>query len=83
MEKFTGDFGNDKMKATISIVNGKLKVESSTAGLPKTNIYPQNDHHLFLKIMEADFEFIKGADGKYEKIIADDEGEHYELIRMK
>jgi CubicO group peptidase (beta-lactamase class C family) len=83
MEKFTGDFGNDKMKATISIVNGKLKVESSTVGLPKTNIYPKNDHHLFLKIMEADFEFIKGADGKYEKIIADDEGEHYELIRMK
>jgi hypothetical protein len=33
--------------------------------------------------MEADFEFVKGPDGKFDKAIADDEGQHYELKRIK
>jgi len=81
LQKFVGVY-DGRLKAIITLVNGKLKVESPTVGLPKTNIYPQNDHHLFLKIMEADFEFVKGADGKFEKIIADDEGEKYELKKV-
>ncbi len=28
-------------------------------------------------------EFVKGADGKIEKVILDDEGEHYELKKIK
>ena len=63
-------------------MNGRLKVESPTVNLPKTNIFPQNDHHLFLRIMESDFEFVKGPNGEFEKIIADDEGEHYELKKV-
>ncbi|HXB45376.1 MAG TPA: serine hydrolase domain-containing protein [Puia sp.] len=82
LEKFTGVY-DGRLKAIITLVNGRLKVESPTVGLPKTNIYAQNNHHLFLKIMDADFEFIKGTDGKFEKIIADDEGEHYELKKIK
>jgi len=82
LEKFTGEF-DGRLKAIITIVNGKLKVESPSVGLPKTTIYSQNDHHLFLKIMEADFEFIKGPDGRFDTIVADDEGEHYELKRVK
>ncbi|HTE12418.1 MAG TPA: serine hydrolase domain-containing protein, partial [Chitinophagaceae bacterium] len=82
LQKFTGEY-DGKLKVIIALVNGKLKAESPTVGLPKTTIYPQNDHHLFLKIMDADFEFVKGPDGKFDKIIADDEGEHYELKRVK
>lgn len=82
LQKFTGEY-DGRLKAIITLENGKLKVESPTEGLPKTTIYPQNDHHLFLKIMEADFEFIKGPDGKFVKIIANDEGEHYELKKVK
>jgi len=33
--------------------------------------------------MDANFEFVKGPNGEFEKIIADDEGEHYELKRIK
>ena len=83
LKQFTGVFHNERYDATITLVNGRLKVEAAKVGLPPTNIYPQNDHHLFLKIMEADFEFVGGPDGKFNKIIADDEGEHYELIRVK
>jgi CubicO group peptidase (beta-lactamase class C family) len=81
LRQFTGDY-DGKLKATISIVNGRLKVESSTVGLPKTNLYAINDHHFYLKVMDSDFEFVKGPDGKIEKIIADDEGEHYELKKV-
>jgi hypothetical protein len=82
LQKFTGVY-DGRLKAIITLVNGKLKVESPTVNLSKTNFYPSNDHHLFLKIMDANFEFVKGADGRFEKIIADDEGEHYELKRVK
>ena len=82
LRKFTGEY-DGKLKAIITLVNGKLKVESPTVGLSKTTIYPQNDHHLFLKIMDADFEFVKGPDGNFNTIVADDEGEHYELKRVK
>jgi CubicO group peptidase (beta-lactamase class C family) len=81
LRKFTGVY-DGRLKAIITLENGKLKVESPTVGLSKTTIYPQNNHHLFLKIMEADFEFIKGSNGEFEKIIADDEGEHYELKKI-
>ncbi len=81
LKKFTGAY-DGKLKALISLVNGKLKVESPSVNLPETNIYPSNDHHLFLKIMDANFEFVKGADGNFDTIVADDEGEHYELKRI-
>jgi len=82
LQKFTGEY-DGRLKAIITLVNGKLKVESPTVGLPQTTIYPSNDHHLFLKIMEAEFEFKEGPDGKFDTIVADDEGEHYELKRIK
>lgn len=82
LQKFTGEF-DGRLKAIITLVNGKLKVRSPTVNLSDTNFYPANDHHLFLKIMDANFEFIKGPDGKFDTIVADDEGEHYELKRVK
>jgi CubicO group peptidase (beta-lactamase class C family) len=83
LHKFEGEWHNERYDATIKLVNGKLMVEAPKVSLPPTNIYPSNDHHLFLRIMEADFEFVKGSDGKFDKAIADDEGEHYELTRIK
>jgi len=32
--------------------------------------------------METEIEFVKGTDGKIEKAIVDDEGEHYELKKI-
>ena len=58
-------------------------VEAPKANLPPTRLYPQNEHHLFLRVMEADLEFVKGPDGRFDKAFADDEGQHYELKRIK
>lgn len=83
LKQFEGVWEGPEYTATLKLVNGKLMVEAPKVHLPPTRFYPQNDHHLFLRIMEADFEFVKGPDGKFDKAIADDEGQHYELKRIK
>jgi CubicO group peptidase (beta-lactamase class C family) len=82
LQQFTGEY-DGKLKATITLVNGQLKVESPTVNLLKTNLYPSNDHHFFLKIMDTDIDFVKGPDGKIVKAILNDEGAHYELMKVK
>jgi CubicO group peptidase (beta-lactamase class C family) len=81
LQQFTGTY-DGKLKAIITLVNGQLKVESPAVNLPKTNLYPSNYHHFFLKVMDTDLDFIKGADGKIEKVILNDEGETYELKKV-
>ena len=81
LQQFVGVY-DGKLKAIISLVNGQLKVESPTVNLSKTNLYAVNDHHFFLKVMDAEIEFVKGADGKIEKAVLNDEGEHYELKKI-
>ncbi|OYU56628.1 MAG: serine hydrolase [Chitinophagaceae bacterium BSSC1] len=81
LEQYVGDY-DGKLKATIILEDGKLKVSSKTVNMPKTNLYPINDHRFFLKIMETELDFIKGADGKVTKVLLDDEGEKYELKKV-
>lgn len=82
LEQYTGVY-DGKLQAIISLVNGRLKVESPTVNLGKTNLYAQNDHHFFLKIMETDIEFVKDASGKVIKAVLNDEGDRYELTKTK
>jgi CubicO group peptidase (beta-lactamase class C family) len=82
LQQFTGEY-NGKLNAVVKLVNGQLKVESATVNLPPTNLYAENDHHFFLKIMDTDIEFVKGADGKVTKAVLNDEGEHYALTKVK
>ncbi|HEV7620479.1 MAG TPA: serine hydrolase domain-containing protein, partial [Flavisolibacter sp.] len=82
LQQYTGIY-EGKLKAIISLVNGQLKVESETVNLAKTNLYAVNEDHFFLKVMDTQIQFVKGSDGKIEKAILDDEGEHYELKKVK
>jgi len=82
LQQYVGVY-DGKLKAVVSLVNGKLKVESETVNLPKTNLYATNDHHFFLKVMETEMDFVKDANGKVEKVVLDDEGEHYELKKIE
>jgi CubicO group peptidase (beta-lactamase class C family) len=83
LKRFTGVWENERYTATVTLVNGVLKVEAPKVGLPPTTLHVQNNHHLFLRIMETDLDFVKGPDGNFIKAIADDEGDHYELKRIK
>jgi len=82
LQQYTGEY-DGKLKAIVTLVNGQLRVESPTVNLPKTNLFASNDHHFFLKVMDTDIDFVKGQDGKVIKAILDDEGEHYELMKVK
>jgi CubicO group peptidase (beta-lactamase class C family) len=82
LKQFTGVY-EGKLKAIITLQNGQLKAESPTVSLPKTNLYASNGHHFFLKVMDTDIEFVKGPDGKVLKMVLDDEGEHYELMKTQ
>ncbi len=82
LQQFTGVY-DGKLKAIVTVENGQLKVESPTVNLSKTNLYAINDHHFFLKIMDTDIDFVKGIDGKVIKAILNDEGDHYELVKVK
>ena len=82
LQQFAGEY-DGKLKAFVTVEDGRLKVASPDVGLGKTNLYATNDHHFFLKIMQTDIDFVKGTDGKVTKAVLDDEGEHYELTRVK
>lgn len=81
LEQYSGDY-DGRIKATISSVNGQLKVESQTEGLAKTNLYPESENRFFLKSMPISIEFVKSLSGEVEKIIVNDEGEIYELSKV-
>ncbi|MDP4262371.1 MAG: serine hydrolase [Bacteroidota bacterium] len=82
LKQFVGVY-DGKLKAVITMEDGRLKVSSETVSLPKTNLYATNDHHFFLKVMDTEIEFAKGPDGKIEKAVLEDEGEHYELKKIQ
>jgi CubicO group peptidase (beta-lactamase class C family) len=82
LQQFIGEY-NGKLNAVITLENGQLKVESKTASLQKSNLYAQNDHHFFMKVMNTEIDFVKGPDGNIEKAVVNDEGGQYELKKIK
>ena len=78
LEQYIGDYGG-RTTATISLVNGQLKIESKAENLPATKLYAKDSTHFFMKVVPIDIEFIKGNDGKFKTINVNDEGELYQL----
>jgi hypothetical protein len=72
-----------RLRAIVTVENGHLKVESPSVQLAKTTLYATSDHHFYLKIMETDLDFVKDEQGRVVKAVLDDEGEHYELKKVK
>jgi CubicO group peptidase (beta-lactamase class C family) len=81
LAQYVGDY-DGRVKARVSLLNGQLKVEASTEGLNKTNLYPASENHFFMKSMPINIEFVKQTDGKIVKMVVNDEGEKYELNRV-
>ncbi|QEM03709.1 serine hydrolase [Mucilaginibacter rubeus] len=82
LKKYVGEY-DGRLKAIITIENGCLSVASPTVNLAKSRLYATGNDHFYLKVMEVDLSFVKDAQGKVVKVIADDEGEHYELSKIK
>jgi CubicO group peptidase (beta-lactamase class C family) len=82
LKPITGVY-DGKLKAIITLQGDRLKAESPTVNLPKTNLYAIDATHFYLKIMDTRIEFVKGPDGKVVKAVLDDEGDHYELKKLR
>lgn len=78
LTQYIGNY-EGQTKATISLENGQLKVEAPAEGLPKTSLYAQSETHFFMKSMPISIEFVRNGEGKVDKVLVNDEGEHYEL----
>ena len=78
LAQYTGDY-EGKTKATISLENGQLKVESKVKDCPKQIFMRKKETHFFMKSMPVSVEFVKNDDGKTERLIVNDDGEYYEL----
>jgi len=54
----------------ITLENGQLRAESRSGRLPKSPLYASGENKFFLKVVEAELEFIKDANGKVTKVIS-------------
>ena len=80
LSQYVGDY-TGPAKAKIFMENGRLKVESPSEGLPKTNLYAVAENRFFTKTIPVNIEFIRSANGDVQKASVWDEGVAYELIK--
>lgn len=52
---------------TMTLENGQLMVQATNQ--PKVPVFPEKKDFFFLKVVDAQLEFVKGADGTVEKLI--------------
>ena len=56
----------------ITVQNNKLKVQPT--GQPAYDLFAESDSIFFMKVVEAKATFVRGADGKVEKLLWDQNG---------
>ena len=81
LEQYIGNY-NGRVEASVSLINGQLKIEAPTEHVPKTNLYAKDETHFFIKTMPVSIEFEKNDEGKFEKMKVDDEGYYYKLHKV-
>ncbi|RYY14011.1 MAG: DUF3471 domain-containing protein, partial [Chitinophagaceae bacterium] len=56
----------------ITVQNNKLKVQPT--GQPAYDLFAESDSSFFMKVVEAKATFVRGSDGKVEKMLWDQNG---------
>ncbi|MEJ7739788.1 MAG: serine hydrolase [Chitinophagaceae bacterium] len=68
LQQYVGEYDlSPAFKITVWTTNGMLKAQAT--GQPEFELFAEKEHFFFLKVVDAQVEFIKGADGKIEKMI--------------
>lgn len=78
---FTGTY-DGKLKAIVTLENGRLKVASPTIGLAKTALFASSENRFFMKTLPVEIVFQKDLKGNIEKMIVIEEKEEYELKKI-
>ncbi len=83
LNQYVGTYAADTVKAMITLDGGQLKVELDKGGLQKTNIYLDKPDLFSLKMAAIQFQFMRNANGKIEKMIIIGGNEKHEFKKVE
>jgi hypothetical protein len=67
---------------TVTFENGHLYIEGPNNGLPKSQLTAESSKRFYLRIADAEFDFVKDTNGNVIKLISHEEKD-YELKKVK
>jgi hypothetical protein len=71
LKKYVGQYDFDKKHhAYITLENGSLQIEAPQGGLPKSPLFANDENNFYLKVIDADIEFVKDASGNITQFIS-------------
>ena len=82
LNQYAGTYAADTVKAVVSLEEGQLKVELDKGGLQKSNMYMDKPDLFSLKMAAIQFQFVRDANGKIEKMIIIGGNEQHEFKKI-
>ncbi len=84
LTKYTGVYAYDKKhKAIVSLKDNRLQIEAPAGGLPLSSLYAESDTIFYLKIIDANMEFVKDVNGNITQLIAHANGKDEVCKKIK
>ncbi|HEY0678934.1 MAG TPA: serine hydrolase [Chitinophagaceae bacterium] len=82
LKKYTGEYElTPAFKIVVTLENGKLKGQAT--GQSKFELFPEREDFFFLKVVDAQLEFIKGSDGSIQSLILHQGGMKQKGVKIK
>ena len=82
LNQYVGTYTADSVKAMVTLEGGQLKVELDKGGLQKTNLYMDKPDLFSLKAAAIQFQFLRNANGKIEKMMIIGGNEKHEFKKQ-
>ncbi len=82
MNEYAGTYAADTVKTIITVENGQLKVDLAKGGLQQSDLVMQKPDLFSLKVAAIQFQFIRNANGKIEKLIIISGNEKHEFRKI-
>ena len=82
LTRYVGEYElTPTFKITITLVNGSLKAQAT--GQPAFDLFAKEENVFFLKVVDAQVEFIRNEKGEVNKLILHQNGQHMAGVRVK
>ncbi len=84
LKKYTGVYAFDKKhKAIITLENDHLQIEAPSGGLPKSPLFAESQTLFYLKLIDAEIEFVEDAAGNITQLISHANGKDEVCKKVK
>jgi CubicO group peptidase (beta-lactamase class C family) len=82
LREYTGIYEEGKMKFSVALENGILKLRVPEAGLPNAGLYMESKDRFFIRGVDITARFIRNNAGDIEKIMVNDGSDDMEFKRV-